>query len=185
MSDLQDIETERLVLRRPRRHDVLGLFAAFCADPEVTRWLGWATHRSTEDTHAFIDVSDAQWNRSPTGPLLIFTRRNDQLIGSTGLAVETPARASTGYVLRRSAWGQGYASEAMSCMVELAKRHDVVRLQAICHVDHVASARVLEKSGLSFEGILRAHTVFPNAGLAYPQDVRCFGRVLARVRDGI
>ena len=174
---MSDLQTERLELRRPQRTDVTVLFDAFCADPEVTRWLSWPTHRSTEDTHAFIDFSDAEWNRAPTGPLLIFTRRDGELIGSTGLAFETPTRASTGYVLRKSAWGQGYASEAMACMVELAERLEVVRLQALCHVDHLASARVLEKSGLVFEGILRAHTVFPNAGLAYPQDVRCFGRI--------
>lgn len=177
---MSEIHTDRLVLRRPQRADVAALFAAFCADPEVTRWLSWATHRSTADTHAFIDISDLQWSRGPSGPLLIFTRHDGELIGSTGLAFETPTRASTGYVLRKSAWGRGYASEAMACMVALSEQHDVVRLQAICHVDHLASARVLEKSGLVFEGILRAHTVFPNDGNAEPQDVRCFGRVRQR-----
>ena len=176
---MHEIQTDRLALRRPQRSDVPALFDAFCADPEVTRWLSWATHRSTADTHAFIDFSDVEWNRSPTGPLLIFTRHDGELIGSTGLAFETPTRASTGYVMRKSAWGRGYATEAMACMVALSDANDVVRLQAICHVDHLASARVLEKSGLVFEGILRAHTVFPNAGLACAQDVRCF----ARVRD--
>lgn len=176
---MHEMQTDRLVLRRPQRSDVPKLFHAFCADPEVTRWLSWATHRSAADTHAFIDFSDVEWNRSPTGPLLIFTRHDGELIGSSGLAFETSTRASTGYVIRKSAWGRGYASEAMACMVALSDANDIVRLQAICHVDHLASARVLEKSGLLFEGILRAHTVFPNAGLASPQDVRCF----ARVRD--
>ena len=177
---MSEIHTDRLVLRRPQRTDVPALFDAFCADPEVTRWLSWATHRSTEDTHAFIDASDADWSRSPSGPMLILTRHDGELIGSTGVAFETPTRASTSYVLRRSVWGRGYASEAMASMVVLSEQHDVVRLQVICHVDHLASARVLEKSGLLFEGILRAHTVFPNAGLTYPQDVRCFGRVRDR-----
>jgi [ribosomal protein S5]-alanine N-acetyltransferase len=174
---MSDLQTERLLLRRPQRSDVPALFDAFCADPEVTRWLSWATHQSTADTQAFIDFSDAEWHRSPVGPLLIFTRHDGELIGSSGLAFETPTRASTGYVIRKSAWGRGYATEAMTCMLALSDAHDVVRLQAICHVDHLASARVLEKSGLVFEGILRAHTVFPNAGLASPQDVRCFARV--------
>ncbi len=170
--------THRLMLRRPQHADVPTLFDAFCADLEVTRWLSWPAHRSTDDTHEFIDFSDAQWSRHPSGPLLIFTHRDGELIGSTGLDWETPSRASTGYVLRKSAWGQGYASEAMACMVALADQQGVVRLQAICHVDHVASARVLEKSGLVCEGILRAHTVFPNSGMEDPQDVRCHARVL-------
>jgi len=174
---MNDLLTDRLLLRRPQRAHVPALFTAFCADLEVTRWLSWRAHRSTDDTHAFIDFADAQWSQYPSGPLLIFSRRGGELIGSTGLSWETPTRASTGYVLRKSVWGQGYASEAMACMVVLADQQDIVRLQAICHVDHAASARVLEKSGLVFEGILRAHTVFPNTAMEYPQDVLCYGRV--------
>jgi RimJ/RimL family protein N-acetyltransferase len=36
-----------------------------------------------------------------------------------------------------------------------------------------ASARVIEKSGMRLEGLLRRHTVFPNVS-PEPRDVFCF-----------
>ena len=35
------LDTERLVLRRPRPADAQAIFARYSSDPEVTRLLGW------------------------------------------------------------------------------------------------------------------------------------------------
>jgi RimJ/RimL family protein N-acetyltransferase len=59
-------------------------------------------------------------------------------------------------------------------MVELAPRLGLRRLYALCHVDHGASARVLDKCGFTREGILRRHAPFPNLGLDEPCDVYCY-----------
>ena len=47
------IETERLVLRRPRARDARRIFARYSSDGEVTRFLGWPRHRSVAETRAF------------------------------------------------------------------------------------------------------------------------------------
>jgi [ribosomal protein S5]-alanine N-acetyltransferase len=49
----------------------------------------------------------------------------------------------------------------------------VRRLYAICHTEHAASYRVLEKGGFEREGILRRHSVFPNLS-PEPLDVFCY-----------
>jgi [ribosomal protein S5]-alanine N-acetyltransferase len=174
----EPFESARLMFRRPERTDAQALYDAFCADPEVTRWLSWHTHRNLDDTLEFLDFSAAEWARAPSGPLLIHSRKDGSLLGSTGLAFEEPHRAATGYVLKKSAWGKGYATEALRAMVTLAASLNVVRLYALCHVEHAASKAVLRNGGLNFEGILRAHTVFPNAGTLQPEDVCCFARIL-------
>ena len=51
------------------------------------------------------------------------------------------------------------------------------RISAICHVDNIRSARVLERAGLSFEGRLVRHTVFPNISTE-PQDVLQFAKAV-------
>ena len=80
------------------------------------------------------------------------------------------ARVEFGYVLRRSLWGQGYTTEAALALIAEAFRHPVIwRAQAYCHVDHMASARVLEKCGLRHEGIARRMHVMPQLG-PEPQD---------------
>ncbi|MCR9261005.1 MAG: GNAT family N-acetyltransferase [Pseudomonadaceae bacterium] len=170
------ITTPRLRLRKPVTADAQAIFDQYASHPAVTRYLSWPTHTSLEDTIAFIEFSDAEWARSGTGPHLVETLHNDQLIGGTGLSMETDYRASTGYVFAQSAWGQGYASEALAAMNDLADKMGVYRLEAITHVQHAASAHVLLKGGFQQEGLLRGHTRFPNLEDSTPQDICMFGR---------
>ncbi|WP_373232721.1 GNAT family N-acetyltransferase [Cohnella sp.] len=37
------------------------------------------------------------------------------------------------------------------------KEMDLVRIEARCHPNNIGSAKVMEKSGMTFEGILRKH----------------------------
>ena len=168
------IETARLILRKPEAGDAAAMFSRYASDPAVTRYLWWATHRAVDDTRAFLSFSDAEWERWPAGPYLICTRADGTLLGGTGLAFETPHRASTGYVLARDAWGQGYASESLRAIVKAASRLDVQRLFALCHPDHGPSRRVLEKCDFQLEGRWRRHTEFPNLRRGVAADVLCY-----------
>jgi RimJ/RimL family protein N-acetyltransferase len=168
--------TPRLVLRAPQRRDAAALFGRIASDPELTRFLAWPRHSSLADTEAFLSFSEAEWVRWSAGPLLITSRADGAILGSTGLAFETAYRASTGFVLAREAWGMGLASEALRQVISIAAARDVRRLYALCHVRHARSARVLERCGFVLEGVLRQHTVFPNLGVPQPQDVCCYAQ---------
>ena len=169
-------DTARLTFRRPAEGDVPAIFERYASDPQVTRYLSWPRHQSIEDSRAFLRFSDAEWAIWPSGPLLIFSREDGALLGSTGLTFESPERASTGYVLARAEWGKGYATEALGAMVELASALGVERLRALCHVDHRASWRVMEKCGFQREGVRRRHSVFPNLSRD-PCDVLLYCRI--------
>jgi [ribosomal protein S5]-alanine N-acetyltransferase len=170
--------TDRLVLRRPEPRDADSIFARYAGDPEVTRYLSFPTHRSVEDARAFVAYSEAEWTRWPAGPFLIELRADGTLIGGTGLLFETPQRAMTGYVLAKDAWGRGYATEALTAITALASGLGVRRLFACCHTGHHPSAHVLEKCGFEREGVLRAHSEFPNLRPGEPLDVLVYARVL-------
>jgi ribosomal-protein-alanine N-acetyltransferase len=166
------LQTARLVLERPRERDVEEIFHRYAGDAEVTRMMGWPRHRSAADTRGFLAFSDAEWERWKVGPYLARSRADGTLLGATGLHPETAFRASTGYVFARDAWGNGYATEALRAMVELAPSLGIARVQAFSHVTHAASRRVLEKCGFVQEGVLRRYLVFPNLG-SEPLDVCC------------
>jgi RimJ/RimL family protein N-acetyltransferase len=172
------IETSRLILRRLHVENVEAVFERFASDPEVTRFVGWPRHRTLADTKTFFTFSEEQWNRWPAGPYLIWSRNDNMLLGSTGLAFETPYRASTGYVLAKDSWGKGYATEALAAMVKLTRSLDVRRLYALCHTEHHASWRVLEKVGFLREGVLRQYLEFPNLLPYRPTDVFCYALIL-------
>jgi ribosomal-protein-alanine N-acetyltransferase len=172
----EELTTARLVLRRPGPADAASILQQYAADPAVTRFVAWPRHRTVEDSHAFVRWSDEVWSAAPAGPYLVWDRERE-LIGSTGLDVETPWRAATGFVLARAAWGQGYGTEVAAAMVALAASLGLARLYALCHVENRASARVLQKAGFALEGVLRSHMAFPNLDPAQPCDVECWAHV--------
>jgi len=158
----ETFETWRLVLRRPTHANAEAIFHRYSSDPAVTRYLSWPTHQSVADTHAFISWDETEWLNWPGGNYLIFPRGSDRLLGGTGLSFKSPSLAVTGYVFAQDAWGQGYATEALWAMVDVARQTGVKRLEAICHAQHAPSARVLEKCEFLREALLPAHFEFPN-----------------------
>jgi RimJ/RimL family protein N-acetyltransferase len=168
------IETERLTLRLPQMGDAATLFVRYASDAEVTRFMGWTRHRSVDDTEAFLRFSEEEWKRWPAGPYVIVSRADGQVLGGTGLTFETREDAMTGYVLARDAWGKGYATEALIAMIEVARQTGVVHLRALCHPDHRASQRVLEKCGFVLDDPPTRPTAFPNLGPGAALEARCY-----------
>ena len=162
------IRTARLVLRAPILADAPVAFATYAGDPESTRLMGWPTHATVDDTAAFFAHAISEWVALGAGVYLI--ELDGRIIGSSGLHLHPPGRAATGYILGRPWWGHGYATEACRAMVELGRALGLVRVDATCHPDNQASARVLAKAGMTFEGRLRRHGVFPQLG-PEPRDV--------------
>jgi RimJ/RimL family protein N-acetyltransferase len=172
-----ELITQRTRLRRPGPDDAEAIFQRYASSPEVTQYMSFPTHRGIEETRAFLARANESWNRGTAFPYLIERRADALLLGATGLHIEAAHRYMTGYVLARDAWGQGYATEVLTAMLELAfSRPEVCRVYALCDVEHVASARVMEKCGMQREGVLRSHTVLPNRS-PEPRDVLCYSKV--------
>jgi ribosomal-protein-alanine N-acetyltransferase len=172
------VETPRLTLLQPRSNDAAEVFERYASDPEVTRFLGWPRHHSVAETQAFLTFSTSEWERWPAGPYLIRSRADGRLVGGTGLGFETSEQAVTGYVLARDEWGRGYATEALRAVMEVARGVGVVRLYAICHPDHHASHRVLDKCRFVRDITWSEKTEFPNLAAGRLQAVLRYVAVL-------
>ena len=170
----ETMKTDRLLLRKPLSEDASDIYERYAGDAEVTRFLSWPMHTSLDDTRAFLEFSDAEWDRWPAGPYLICSLTDGRLLGSTGLAFEVPYRATTGYVLAKDSWGQGFATEAVIAMRQTAADLGVQRLYAMCHSEHQPSRHVLEKCGFDFEGTLRRFSEFPNLNPGIAADVASY-----------
>jgi RimJ/RimL family protein N-acetyltransferase len=168
------VETDRLVLVPPAAADAVAIFERYAADPDVTRYVGWPRHRSLADTESFLTFSAGQWAGAGAGPYLIRSRLDGQLLGGTGLQLDRPGVAMTGYVLAKDAWGLGYATEALRAMIEVARAIRVTRLYALCHHDHQPSWHVLEKCGFTLDPGRTHQIEFPNLAPGVSQDVRCY-----------
>ena len=162
------VETARLVMSPPTATDAQAIFDRYASDPDVTRFMSFPRHESLASTKTFLDFSAQEWQRASAGPYLIWSRADGTLLGGSGLEVHD-REAVTGYVLAKDAWGKGYATEALSAMVTVARGLGLERLTACCHLEHQASQRVLEKCGFLREP-RACQATFPNLSPA-PQDV--------------
>jgi RimJ/RimL family protein N-acetyltransferase len=62
-----------------------------------------------------------------------------------------------GYTLAKEFWGNGFATEALGALIEyLFAGLGVTRVFGMLHPDNIASAMVLERSGMLFEGHTRS-----------------------------
>ncbi len=170
------ITTERLVLRKPRLEDAPLIFNEYAQDKEVTRFLLWRPHRSIEDTKLFLRRCIRNWDGSHEFTWIITLKDSSELMGSIALWRE-PTGAMLGYTLSKRFWNSGYMSESVTAVSEWAiAQKDVFRVWAVCDTENVASARVLEKSGMQREGVLRRWIVLPNIS-NQPRDCYCYARV--------
>jgi RimJ/RimL family protein N-acetyltransferase len=81
-----------------------------------------------------------------------------EVLGDLALHLTWQGRtAEVGYTLAREHWGKGYATEALQALIEyLFDGLGVTRVFGMLHPDNVASAMVLERCGLLFEGHTRS-----------------------------
>lgn len=170
------IQTERLFLRQPVASDAPAIFDGYARDPDVVRYLTWRPHRSIDETFAFLDRLNEAWSLGTERTWALTLPGEDRVIGMIGLRPHG-YKADFGYVLAKPYWGRGLMTEAVRAVVDLAFADPLVhRVWAVCDTDNIGSARVLEKAGLAFEGILRRWIVHPNVGDT-PRDSRCYARV--------
>jgi RimJ/RimL family protein N-acetyltransferase len=107
---------------------------------------------------------------------LIWSRESGQLLGSVGGAFQG-TRVQFGYCLARDAWGFGYATEAARAFVDAVMNEPSIwRIQAYCDTENRASAHVLDKIGLTYEGTLRRFLVMPNIS-DEPRDMLIYAKV--------
>ncbi|MBV8860895.1 MAG: GNAT family N-acetyltransferase, partial [Mycobacterium sp.] len=69
-------------------------------------------------------------------------------------------------------------SEALTMLLATLRADpDVYRVWATCHVDNERSIRLLERAGLTLEGRLARHTIYPNLG-SEPRDSLLYAKAL-------
>jgi len=158
--------TERLALRRFTSADAANLLS-LDGDPQVMRFLTGTTRSLAQIRDEVLpDLAGCHLRYPGLGYWAAETRAGGQFIGWFGLRPVTPTGdaiehwpdaegdtgvASLGYRLRRSAWGQGYATEGARALVRLAftdlgLREVVATTMAV----NTGSRRVMEKAGLRY-----------------------------------
>lgn len=154
MSEPIELKTERLFLRPIRLQDVVDIYE-YAQDEEWARYFNPHTLNYVE---TFVsNAVMAPWDTSPRFSIML----NSTLIGGTGLTIDSEnKRAELGYSLARDHWGKGYATEAIERVVRWGFE-DLGLNKIFAHADggNRRSWRVMEKLGMSREGVFRNHSI--------------------------
>jgi RimJ/RimL family protein N-acetyltransferase len=175
MSDVEPLTGPRVRLRAPTLDDAEPLFERVTSDPDVSRYMAWRPHPDVDETRRVITEI---FNVAGETTWLIELLDTHGPIGICGWRRPQPHIIDFGYFLGRPWWGRGIMSEAVGLLLDKAARDPIAyRVTAHCHVDNTASARVLDRAGLTFEGRLARYAILPNIS-DEPQDCLLFGKAL-------
>jgi RimJ/RimL family protein N-acetyltransferase len=164
-------ETPNLWLRFPTWDDA-DFFAALHADPAVMRYIGRGMPRPPEESRrwlaSWIDEAEGRapdWlyrafprlrgSPHPFGMWALARKRDGERVGRVGLLaqlVDDAWEVEVTYILARSHWGRGYATEAARAAAEVAlNRHALPRVLAIIQPANTPAQRVAAKIGMTHE----------------------------------
>ena len=153
------IETDRLILRRFAMEDAEAMFRRWASDDEVTKHLTWPTHSSVEISKMVL----TDWTSHYPEPdfynwAIVLKENGPEPIGNISVVgIDNKVDAATmGYCMSRAHWGKGVMTEALTAVIAfLFDEVGFNRVEADHDPNNPASGRVMEKSGMRHEGILR------------------------------
>lgn len=156
------LTTLRLRLRQLRADDLQDLYA-YASDSEIDQYTPWTRYQSLAEAQADLTEYVGEYERDGFGVWGIEHQADSRLIGITNLSMphRHHRRSELGYTIARTYWGQGYATEAVQAVVSFGfEQMQLNRIEALVLPNNVASARVLEKVGMRYEGLLRQYQVW-------------------------
>jgi RimJ/RimL family protein N-acetyltransferase len=157
---LPTMETQRLILRALTPDDDQALSAAI-SDPEVAaNMLNLSYPFSVNDARLFILYESGGIPSGESFPIAVVRKQNNRLMGMALLTVTREhQRANLAYLIGRAYRNQGYITEAVQRAIQFSfEEADINRIGAWCFEHNLASKRVMEKVGMTYEATFRQNT---------------------------
>jgi RimJ/RimL family protein N-acetyltransferase len=147
-----ELETDRLRLRAFAESD-LDAYARLCADPEVMRYVGLGQPLSRADAWRQMAMLLGHWQLRGYGIWAAEEKATGVFVGRIGLHFpEGWPGLEVGWVLDRSHWGRGLATEGGRAAMQYAfDRLGIDHIVSVIHPENRPSIRVAEKLGMHLE----------------------------------
>jgi len=155
--DIPTIETERLILRRMTKKDADDMFD-YAQREDTTKYLTWNPHPTRKFSYQYLVYLHQKYRSGEFYDWGIELRDTGKMIGTCGFTRFDYGNDSgeVGYVINPDYWGRGYATEAVKRVIRFGFDYlSLHRIEAKYMEENVASRRVMEKCGMTFEGVYR------------------------------
>lgn len=151
------LESDRLILKNYRIED-LDNVNKLLSEPLVWRYSSTVPTCDIEEARKHLVNTLSNYKEGRREIQALYLKGSHEYIGEAGILSlnQRCGRAVVGYNLLPSFWGCGYATEITKTLVKyLFEDLKVERIEALVCNENEASKKVLEKSGLIHEGLLR------------------------------
>ena len=154
----RELQTERLLLRRIREEDAEELFLGFVNQKEFLYYAHKEERTLEEEKASLVGISEKYENERYYN-WLITLKESGKIIGQIILQVnEYNDSVEFSYAIDKRYTGRNYMTEALERVKAFSLEElEVNRFQGGCCVENTASRRVMEKCGLTCEGMLRKY----------------------------
>lgn len=154
-----EIETERLILRRFEYSDIDSMIRNWIAD-EKTQWdYGEPFYSTPEEVRVLLDTKYiGSYNREDYYRWAVIEKSSGECIGQIAyFTVDTNNQhGEIEYVIGPSFQGRGYATEMTKAVIAFGfEKINFHRIEIDCRTENEASRKVIEKCGLTYEGVFR------------------------------
>ncbi len=151
------IVADKISLRTLRASDVVSLFQN-AKDKDIAKYTTLPHPYKLKNATDFIKITKKNQRQKKAYELGIELKETKEIIGMVSL-MDIDSRnknAELGYWLGKKYWGKKIMKEAIKLILNFGfKRLKLVKVYARVAHPNIASARLLEKSGFTYEGKLR------------------------------
>jgi ribosomal-protein-alanine N-acetyltransferase len=147
------LQSERLLFREFSTEDA-PLIYSLNIHPEVVKYVHELPVTDIASAEENLQRILSQYKEYGYGRWAVFTKDNNEFIGWCGLKYR-PERNETdlGYRFIPAYWGKGFATEASKASIHYGfETLQLPQINAMAHIENLASLKVLEKVGMQFIG---------------------------------
>ena len=156
-SNHPELHSKRLVYKIIAPENAQDMYEYSCRE-ETTRYLLWTPHTSISQTQRYIKLLSKKYENGAFWDFGLTFRDTGKFIGTCGITSfdEEKNSIEIGYVLSPDFWGMGLATEAAkTVMTYCFETFGVDSIFAKFLEGNNASMRVMQKLGMTLEGIYR------------------------------
>lgn len=158
--DFPKIETKRLILNQPHDSDIESIVKILNNKIYSENTLNMPFPYTTESAKFWINLSENGFKNQNHYIFAIRRKEDNQIIGGIDLNIDKAFnKAELGYWMDINFWNNAYTTEAVKAIIDFG--FETLHLKRIfaTHFDfNPASGKVMQKAGMTMEGILKANS---------------------------
>ena len=152
-SGTNELETERLFLRKFKESDALDIYVNWASDKDSAKYNAWSVHPHLEVTKEYLSEWIESYKNNDYYHWAIVHKEKEEVIGSISVSNINRRKkyCEVGYTIAKKMWNLGIATEVLIRVIKyLTEEAGFETIRALHDVRNEASGRVMKKAGMTY-----------------------------------